>query len=153
MSNKSDFGLTLGTQSFYTVTQFVSAMVAKSSNDFTSLKTIMDLSSRWNGYYSDRIYDDLEPVSNELLSKIVVAGVYYKFSQNTSLTSLLLGTEDRAIVFADPYDRVLGAGMRIANRRIYNDSGWTTDSNGDIGLNILGYALETVRERLLLESQ
>ena len=53
----------------------------------------------------------------------------------------LLGTGDSIIVEASPLDRVWGIGLGAANELATNPERWR-------GLNLLGFALMEVRERL-----
>jgi ribA/ribD-fused uncharacterized protein len=72
---------------------------------------------------------------------IVVAGNLAKFGQHDALREFLLGTGDRVLVEASPYDRVWGIGMGPANPDVAHPLKWR-------GLNLLGFALMDVRERL-----
>lgn len=72
---------------------------------------------------------------------LVVAGNYAKFSQNASLRSFLLGTGEKVLVEASPYDRVWGIGLSADDERALKPQDWR-------GLNLLGFALMEVRERL-----
>jgi len=74
-------------------------------------------------------------------SHIVFDGNLAKFSQNPSLESCLLDTKDRVIVEASPEDRIWGIGMSEDDKDIENPERWR-------GLNLLGFALMRVRERL-----
>jgi ribA/ribD-fused uncharacterized protein len=72
---------------------------------------------------------------------IVFDGNLAKFSQNPALASFLLGTKDRVLVEASPVDRVWGVGLSEDDRNIKDPERWR-------GLNLLGFALMRVRERL-----
>ena len=73
--------------------------------------------------------------------KIVREGNYLKFSQNQDLYEYILSTGDRVLVEASPYDRIWGIGMKQGDAGIEDPNNWK-------GLNLLGYALMEVRERL-----
>jgi len=64
-----------------------------------------------------------------------------KFSQHADLKEFLLNTGDRVIVEASPYDRIWGIGMATTDANAENPARWK-------GLNLLGFALMEVRERL-----
>jgi ribA/ribD-fused uncharacterized protein len=72
---------------------------------------------------------------------IVVAGNLAKFGQHDGLRAYLLGTGAGVLVEASPYDRVWGIGMGPNNPDITSPLKWR-------GLNLLGFALMDVRERL-----
>ncbi|KAG8168455.1 hypothetical protein KVR01_001204 [Diaporthe batatas] len=81
--------------------------------------------------------------------RIVQQGTWLKMTRpardgQVSLGELLLGTEDRELVEASPYDRVWGVGFRAKDAG-KNRERW--------GLNLLGKALMAVRERLVEESR
>lgn len=72
---------------------------------------------------------------------IVVDGNMAKFSQNPDLLAYLLGTAGSILVEASPTDRVWGIGLPANDGRARQPSHWR-------GLNLLGFALMDVRERL-----
>ena len=72
---------------------------------------------------------------------IVVAGNLAKFSQNDDLKAFLLGTGDKILVEASPYDNVWGIHMRGTDPRAKDPSLWE-------GENLLGFALMQVRDML-----
>lgn len=81
--------------------------------------------------------------------RIVQEGTWLKMTRpahdgQVSLGELLLGTGDRELVEASPYDRVWGVGFRAKDAE-ENRERW--------GLNLLGRALMAVRERLREESK
>jgi len=71
----------------------------------------------------------------------VIAGNYAKFSQNLSLRNYLLETNAKILVEASPYDRIWGIGLAADDERALKPQQWR-------GLNLLGFALMQVRERL-----
>jgi ribA/ribD-fused uncharacterized protein len=73
--------------------------------------------------------------------QLVVAGNLAKFSQNPELEGYLLGTKDKVLVEASPVDRVWGIGLAADNELAMNPEQWR-------GLNLLGFALMEVRQRL-----
>ena len=64
-----------------------------------------------------------------------------KFSQHPDLQEFLLGTGERVLVEASPVDRIWGAGLAADDDRIADPHSWR-------GLNLLGFALMTVRDEL-----
>ena len=72
---------------------------------------------------------------------LVVAGNLAKFGQHADLRDFLLGTGERVLVEASPYDRIWGVGMAVTNAGVRRPSAWR-------GRNLLGFALMDVRERL-----
>lgn len=75
---------------------------------------------------------------------IVVLGNLAKFSQHADLKVFLLQTGDRTIVEASPYDCIWGIGMAASDTDAENPAKWK-------GLNLLGFALMEVRQRLKME--
>lgn len=81
--------------------------------------------------------------------RIVEEGTWLKMTRpardgQANLGELLLGTGDRELVEASPYDRVWGVGFRARDAK-RNRERW--------GLNLLGKALMAVRERLREDSR
>ncbi|WP_459706855.1 NADAR family protein [Actinophytocola sp. KF-1] len=75
-------------------------------------------------------------------SGIVVDGNALKFAQHDDLRAALLGTGDRVLVEASPFDRIWGIGLREDDPRASDPARWR-------GLNLLGFALGDVRDSLL----
>ena len=73
--------------------------------------------------------------------EIVVDGNYAKFSQNAGMGDLLRRTGSKVIVEASPLDRIWGIGIGKDHKHAENPLLWK-------GLNLLGFALMEVRERL-----
>lgn len=72
---------------------------------------------------------------------IVCEGNFHKFSQHEELKEFLLNTKNRIIVEASPVDNIWGIGMAKDNEQAENPRLWK-------GLNLLGFALMEVREKL-----
>jgi len=83
----------------------------------------------------------VEAVWIEQRSKIVVDGNYAKFSQSAALREYLLSTTQHVLVEASPVDRVWGIGLAADGKHAGNPLMWR-------GLNLLGFALMDVRDRL-----
>ncbi|MEM7180002.1 MAG: NADAR family protein [Spirochaetota bacterium] len=73
---------------------------------------------------------------------IVVEANLLKFSQNLELKQYLLNTQGRVLVEASPVDAIWGIGLAADNPDAGKPKLWQ-------GLNLLGFALMVVRERLL----
>lgn len=73
--------------------------------------------------------------------ELVTSGNFAKFSQSAELRCFLFGTGDRILVEASPVDRIWGIGMAANDPRCDNPLEWP-------GLNLLGFALMDVRQRL-----
>jgi len=78
---------------------------------------------------------------NEHRFEIVVTANLNKFRQNPSLETYLLKTGDRVLVEASPVDKIWGIGLAADNVDCQNPNLWK-------GLNLLGYALMEVRNKL-----
>ncbi|MFC4053434.1 NADAR family protein [Actinomadura syzygii] len=72
---------------------------------------------------------------------IVTKGNEAKFGQNEELREYLVGTRNRVLVEASPLDRVWGIGLAADDPRAGRPAAWQ-------GLNLLGFALMTVRDSL-----
>lgn len=72
---------------------------------------------------------------------IVVNANLAKFSQNETLLQFLLNTNERVLVEASPVDKIWGIGLAEDTENIENPLIWN-------GLNLLGFALMEVRNRL-----
>ncbi len=71
--------------------------------------------------------------------RIVCEANRAKFTQHPALGKFLLGTENLILVQASPFDRIWGAGLSENHADIENPNHWK-------GLNLLGFALITVRD-------
>lgn len=73
---------------------------------------------------------------------IVVAANLAKFGQNPELKDFLMQTGNRVLVEASPVDKIWGIGLAEDDDKAQNPRQWQ-------GLNLLGYALMVVRQKLL----
>lgn len=89
--------------------------------------------------YDDKVWDDMR-------YKVMVDACYYKFSQSPTLKEELLKDEykDKGYVEGSPVDKIFGIGVHWKEASD-DESTWK-------GRNLLGKALDEVRERLLNES-
>ena len=76
--------------------------------------------------------------------EIVFAGNLAKFGQDAAMRECLLETGDAVLVEASPRDTIWGIGLGKDNPSAVNSAKWR-------GLNLLGFALVKVRERLRSE--
>jgi ribA/ribD-fused uncharacterized protein len=76
--------------------------------------------------------------------RIVYEANMAKFEQNPALKTYLLSTGKRVLVEASPVDAIWGVGLAATDANIDNPSLWQ-------GLNLLGFALMTVRESLQIK--
>ena len=72
---------------------------------------------------------------------IVIAANEAKFRQHHELSNFLLSTGEQILVEASPVDRIWGIGLTRRNAEASSPHHWP-------GLNLLGFALMEVRERL-----
>ena len=77
--------------------------------------------------------------------RIVFDGNYAKFTQNEMLKNYIIKQKGKIIVEASPYDRIWGIGLEASDNRVYNPNNWQ-------GLNLLGFVLMEVRDRIIFES-
>ncbi|MDD1016514.1 NADAR family protein [Pseudomonas rubra] len=84
-------------------------------------------------------YDDAAWVAER--SAIVEQANLLKFEQNPGLRKFLLSTDGQVLVEASPVDRIWGIGLDAKAPQAADPRQWQ-------GLNLLGYALMRVRERL-----
>ena len=73
--------------------------------------------------------------------EIVFTGNVAKFGQNSGLKNFLMDTGDAILVEASPVDSIWGIGLAEENQSAGNPPFWP-------GLNLLGFALMKVRDRL-----
>ena len=72
---------------------------------------------------------------------IVVAGSYFKFTQNRGLYDMLKGTGNKVLVEASPTDKLWGIGMGENDENIWDSENWD-------GRNWLGISIMRVRMML-----
>lgn len=73
--------------------------------------------------------------------EIVLEGNLHKFSQSEAAKAFLLNTGNRVLVEASPVDPIWGIGLAADVRGIEHPENWK-------GLNLLGFALMEVRDKL-----
>ena len=127
---------------YATAEHWMMAEKARCFNDTATLTRILASTDpkeakRWGR----RVTPYLDEVWAEHRYRAVVAGNYEKFRQHDDLRTYLMGTEDRVLVEASPYDRIWGIGLSKNDPRAQQPQTWA-------GQNLLGFALMEVRERL-----
>ena len=88
-----------------------------------------------------RVRDFSEPIWLDQREEIVFTGNLAKFGQNSGLRKFLLNSADAVLVEASPVDAIWGIGLAQEDSSAQIPSAWP-------GLNLLGFALMKVRERL-----
>jgi ribA/ribD-fused uncharacterized protein len=88
-----------------------------------------------------QVRDFVDAVWDEKCFQIVVEGNFHKFSQHPDLKEFLLGTGKRILAEASPVDKKWGIGLAADDEKVQNPERWN-------GLNLLGFALMEVRDRL-----
>lgn len=77
----------------------------------------------------------------ERSAAIMTAGLYEKFTQNTSLQSMLIATMGTELVEASAHDQIWGVGLALTDNDILDKAKWR-------GENRLGNCLTAVRHRI-----
>lgn len=138
---KSDF--TINTDTYCCMEQYMMAEKARLFEDNETLEKIMK--SKQPKQIKDlgrQVKNFQEDIWIRYRYSIILNGNYAKFMQNEDLRQFLLGTKDKVIVEASPYDKVWGIGMSADEENIENPLSWK-------GLNLLGFALMEVRAELI----
>jgi ribA/ribD-fused uncharacterized protein len=78
-------------------------------------------------------------------SEIVIQGNHHKFSQDSALRRFLVTTGDRVLVEASPNDSIWGIGLAGDHIHATRPEKWP-------GMNLLGFALMQVRDRVRQEA-
>ncbi|CDG17403.1 NADAR family protein [Xenorhabdus doucetiae] len=121
---------------------YMMAGKARLFNDHEVLKKIINAKNPGTAKaYGREIRGFNQSIWDEHRLKIVIAGNLAKFSQNKPLADFLLNTGDKILVEASPVDRIWGIGLSEDTLNIHNPLTWD-------GLNLLGFALMAVRDKL-----
>ncbi|MEZ4961482.1 MAG: NADAR family protein [Saprospiraceae bacterium] len=127
---------------FLTAEHWMMAEKAKLFGDKAVLEKILNCNSPKEAKSLGRKVKNFdEKIWTENSERIVINGNYLKFKQNKELWEYLNGTCDKILVEASPYDKIWGVGMKNGDTGIENPGNWK-------GLNLLGYALMEVRDKL-----
>jgi len=128
-----------------TAEHFMMAEKARLFNDNKTLEEIMKAKTAAQAKKLGRKVTNFnDKIWKENRSKIVLEGNYYKFS-DPEYKSFLLKTGNKIIVEASPMDTIWGIGLSQNSDKIYNPTTWR-------GLNLLGFALMEVRDKLRNEN-
>lgn len=92
--------------------------------------------------YGRRVKEFDENLWDITKEQIVIKGNILKFSKNTIMLECLLNTKNKILVEASPHDRIWGIGMKKDAEDVTDVAKWK-------GLNLLGFALMDIRDRLL----
>jgi ribA/ribD-fused uncharacterized protein len=138
---KADF--TINTDTYCCMEQYMMAEKARLFEDNETLEKIMKSKNPKqikNLGRQVKNFDEYLWVKNRY--SIILNGNYAKFIQNEDLRQFLIGTKDRVLVEASPYDKIWGIGMSADEENIENPLSWN-------GSNLLGFALMEVRYELI----
>jgi ribA/ribD-fused uncharacterized protein len=91
-----------------------------------------------------KVKDFVDAAWREHRWEIVVEANLLKFGRNPEMRDFLLTTGDKVLVEASPVDSIWGIGLAATSEAALNPARWK-------GLNLLGFALMEVRERLRSE--
>lgn len=133
---------------YWCVEQYMMAKKAKLFNDYNSFRYIMASKSQKEIKALGRgVMGFNEEIWVKNRERIVFEGNYAKFTQNPTLKSYLLKHKDKILVEASPYDRIWGIGYDSSDLRfVCNPHNWR-------GLNLLGFTLMRVRDKIIEESR
>lgn len=129
-------------KTYYTAEHWMMAEKARLFSDFeTETKIINTEKPAQVKEFGRQIknFDEKVWINNRF--EIVVKGNYYKFIQNPDLKDFLLTTKEKIIVEASPVDNIWGIVLSKDSVGIEDPVKWK-------GLNLLGFALMEVRERI-----
>jgi ribA/ribD-fused uncharacterized protein len=138
---KSDFKI--DNETYCCMEQYMMAEKARLFNDNEILEKIMQRNNpkqikdlgRQIGNFDETLWA-------ESRYSIILKGNYAKFSQKEELKQFLIGTKDKVLVEASPFDKIWGIGMCADDKNIENPLLWK-------GLNLLGFGLMEVRDEVL----
>ncbi len=132
----------LGDHRYATAEHYMMAEKARLFDDLPRLSQILDSSDPAHAKALGRKVLGFDPDRWQAAAyDIVVAGNLAKFSQNAALGNFLLNTGSKVLVEASPVDAIWGIGLHRDDPRASQPQDWP-------GLNLLGFALMEVRERL-----
>ena len=122
--------------------QFFAAAKARLFGDQDTLRRIMRVSDPIkHKRYGRQVKGFDEAVWERERENVVRVASYYKFSQNPAMRQHLLGTGDKMLVEASPFDAIWGIGHRADDPAAIQPSLWR-------GSNLLGKSLQVVRDLL-----
>jgi ribA/ribD-fused uncharacterized protein len=132
---------------YWCVEQYMMAKKAELFRDYNSFRDIMASNSQKEiKALGRKVMGFNEEIWSKNRERIVFEGNYAKFTQNPKLKSYILKQKGKIFVEASPYDKIWGIGLDDSDLNfIYNPNNWR-------GLNLLGFVLMDVRDKILLES-
>ncbi|MBQ6420518.1 MAG: NADAR family protein [Clostridia bacterium] len=137
-----DCCFTLDGVRYHTTEQYMMAQKALLFGDENAYQAIMAADSPKDYKALGRTVGNFDPaVWDGKKYGIVLRGNLAKFSQNEPIKAFLLGTEDKIIAEASPYDGIWGIRMAIDDPNAGNPEYWG-------GENLLGFALMETRDLL-----
>lgn len=129
-------------KTYLTAEHWMMAEKARLFNDFEIAEKILQTEkASLVKEFGRQIKSFSEEIWKENRYQIVVKGNYYKFIHNQELKNFLLSTGDKIIVEASPMDNIWGIGLAKDSLEVENPNKWK-------GLNLLGFALMEVRDRI-----
>ncbi len=142
LSNEFPAGFTLDDVQYPTAEHFVMAERARFFEDPASLQNILAAPTADEAKaLGDKVagFNDFTWMKKRF--PVVLKGNLAKFSQNPDLKRFLLETGSRVLVGTTPEDRIWGIGLSKGDPAAGDPTKWR-------GLNLLGFALMQVREKL-----
>lgn len=109
-------------------------------DNFHANKIISAVSPKQAKFFGRKVRNFNEEVWNENRLNIMIDVLLAKFSEPL-MKDLLLQTEDKTFVEGSPYDKIWGVGIAYWNDDVLDPNKWK-------GQNLLGKALDTVKEQL-----
>ena len=134
--------------SYWCVEQYMMAKKAELFKDYAVHRMIMNCNSQRDiKALGRKISGFNESIWVQHREKIVLDGNYAKFTQNPKLKSYILKQKGKILVEASPYDKIWGIGLDDSDfKLVSNPNNWR-------GLNLLGFVLMDVRDKILSESR
>ena len=133
----------IGADKYNTAEHYMMAEKSRLFSDKNILKRILNAKSPAEAKKLGRLVEGFnEKKWLEHRFDIVCKANQAKFSQNPKLQQFLINTGSKVLVEASPMDKIWGTGLAATHEHIYNPRLWK-------GLNLLGYALMIVREKLI----
>ena len=114
-------------------------------DDEMALKILAEPNPKKNKKFGRQVKGFNESIWAKNACEIVIMGCELKFSQNPTLLSQLLKTQDKELVEASPYDKIWGIGLSEKLALKIPPEKWP-------GQNLLGKCLVKVRSKLRLSA-
>ena len=141
-SQWTSYRFTVDGTSYLCAEQYFAAEKSCLFGDYRALQNIMRVSNpKLHKQYGCEVRNFDAVVWEPERENIMLVGSYAKFTQNPAMQQHLLGTGDRLLAEASPYDTIWGIGYRADHRNALCPPAW-------YGLNPLGTAPQIVRQCL-----